>query len=76
MEAGLLIIFWYGLLHAFGPDHLSAIADFSIGKSRQKTFFITLAFTIGHGIMLFVAISQYFASLTYPFLQNCDEYRL
>jgi len=54
METGLLIIFWYGLLHAFGPDHLSAIADFSIGKSRQKTFFITLAFAIGHGIMLFV----------------------
>ena len=29
---GFLIIFWYGILHAFGPDHLTAIADFSIGK--------------------------------------------
>jgi ABC-type nickel/cobalt efflux system permease component RcnA len=48
------IIVWYGILHAFGPDHLSAIADFSIGKSRKKTFAITTAFAIGHGVMLFL----------------------
>ena len=54
MEIGLLIIFWYGLLHAFGPDHLSAIADFSIGKSKRKTLLITLSFAIGHGLMLFI----------------------
>lgn len=53
MEYGLLLIFWYGVLHAFGPDHLTAIADFSIGKSKKKTFFITLSFAIGHGVMLF-----------------------
>lgn len=51
---GLLIIFWYGILHAFGPDHLTAIADFSIGKSMKKTFAITIAFAVGHGVMLFV----------------------
>ena len=50
----ILIIFWYGILHAFGPDHLTAITDFSIGKSRKKTFFITFAFAIGHGISLFI----------------------
>ncbi len=50
----LLLVFWYGVLHAFGPDHLTAIADFSIGKSKQKTLFITLAFAIGHGISLFL----------------------
>lgn len=51
---GLLVIFWYGILHAFGPDHLMVIADFSIGKSKKKTFFITMAFAFGHGLMLFV----------------------
>ncbi|MEA1919378.1 MAG: hypothetical protein U9N52_06010 [Campylobacterota bacterium] len=54
MELGLLIIFWYGVLHAFGPDHLTAIADFSIGKSMKRTFFITIAFALGHGVMLFL----------------------
>ncbi|MRJ03320.1 MAG: hypothetical protein GXO19_07820 [Epsilonproteobacteria bacterium] len=50
----LLLLFWYGILHAFGPDHLTAIADFSIGKSRAKTLLITLAFAIGHGVSLFL----------------------
>jgi len=54
MEMSLLLIFWYGVLHAFGPDHLTAIADFSIGKGRTKTLFITFAFAIGHGISLFL----------------------
>jgi ABC-type nickel/cobalt efflux system permease component RcnA len=54
MEVGLIMIFWYGLLHAFGPDHLTAIADFSIGKSLKKTMTITLMFAIGHGVMLFL----------------------
>lgn len=54
METGLILIFWYGILHAFGPDHLTAIADFSIGKNKQKTLLITLLFAIGHGLSLFV----------------------
>ena len=54
METGLLLIFWYGILHAFGPDHLTAIADFSIGKRMKRTMAITFAFAIGHGVMLFV----------------------
>jgi len=54
MELSLLVIFWYGILHAFGPDHLTAIADFSIGKDKKKTMFITLLFAIGHGISLFI----------------------
>ncbi|MDD4856286.1 MAG: hypothetical protein PHQ22_00535 [Sulfuricurvum sp.] len=53
MELGLIVIFWYGILHAFGPDHLSAIADFSIGKNAKKTFMTVSAFAVGHGIMLF-----------------------
>jgi len=53
MEIGLLIVFWYGVLHAFGPDHLTAIADFSIGKSMKKSMLITVMFAFGHGIMLF-----------------------
>lgn len=51
---GLLLIFWYGILHAFGPDHLTAIADFSIGKNKRKTMTITTMFAIGHGVSLFV----------------------
>ena len=51
---GLVLIFWYGILHAFGPDHLTAIADFSIGKNKKKTILITLLFAIGHGFTLFV----------------------
>ena len=53
METGYLLIFWYGVLHAFGPDHLTAIADFSIGKSMRKTMSVTIMFAFGHGIMLF-----------------------
>ena len=54
METGLIIIFWYGILHAFGPDHLTVIADFSIGKSRKKTILITSLFALGHGVALFL----------------------
>ena len=54
MEVGLVLIFWYGILHAFGPDHLTAIADFSIGKNKHKTLLITLLFAIGHGLSLFI----------------------
>jgi len=54
MEAGLLLIFWYGILHAFGPDHLTAIADFSIGKNKRKTLLITSLFALGHGLSLFI----------------------
>ncbi|MDD2266097.1 hypothetical protein [Sulfuricurvum sp.] len=62
MEIGLMIIFWYGILHAFGPDHLTAITDFSIGKEAKKTFMIVGAFAVGHGIMLFMfaKILQYY----------------
>lgn len=51
---GLILIFWYGVLHAFGPDHLTAIADFSIGKNKKKTMLITTLFALGHGLSLFV----------------------
>jgi ABC-type nickel/cobalt efflux system permease component RcnA len=54
MEAGLVLIFWYGILHAFGPDHLTAIADFSIGKNKRKTLLITSLFALGHGLSLFI----------------------
>ncbi len=50
----LILIFWYGILHAFGPDHLTAIADFSIGKEKRKTLLITTLFAIGHGLSLFI----------------------
>ena len=56
MEAGLMLIFWYGILHAFGPDHLTAIADFSIGKNKRKTLLITSFFAIGHGLSLFIFV--------------------
>jgi len=54
MELSLLIVFWYGILHAFGPDHLTAIADFSIGKNNKKTLLITVLFAFGHGFSLFL----------------------
>ncbi len=54
MELSLAVIFWYGILHAFGPDHLTAIADFSIGKDKRKTLMITTLFAIGHGLSLFI----------------------
>lgn len=54
MELSLVVIFWYGIVHAFGPDHLSAIADFSVGKNQRKTLLITFLFALGHGISLFV----------------------
>jgi ABC-type nickel/cobalt efflux system permease component RcnA len=71
MELGYLLIFWYGILHAFGPDHLTAIADFSIGKSMKKTMAITLAFAFGHGMTLFI-----FAKLLemYELPQNVTAY--
>ena len=51
---GVLFIFWYGVLHAFYPDHLTAIADFSIGKNKKRTMLIVIFFAMGHGTMLFV----------------------
>jgi len=54
MDFPLLLIFWYGILHAFGPDHLTAIADFSIGKEKRKTLWITMLFAMGHGLSLFL----------------------
>ncbi len=54
MELSLLVLFWYGILHAFGADHLTAIADFSIGKNKKKTLLITTFFAIGHGLSLFL----------------------
>lgn len=54
MELSILVVFWYGILHAFGPDHLTAIADFSIGKNKKKTLLITTLFAMGHGFSLFV----------------------
>jgi ABC-type nickel/cobalt efflux system permease component RcnA len=54
MDFSLLIIFWYGVLHAFAPDHLTAIIDFSLGKDKAKTTLITLLFAIGHGVSLFI----------------------
>jgi len=53
-QLGLFLVFWYGVLHAFGPDHLAAIADFSIGKDKVKTIVITVLFALGHGSMLFI----------------------
>lgn len=65
MEMGLIVIFWYGILHAFGPDHLTAIADFSIGRNTKKTFMVVSAFAIGHGVMLF-AFAQLLERIEIP----------
>ncbi|TKB54695.1 hypothetical protein [Ferrimonas aestuarii] len=54
METGLLILFFYGILHSFGPDHLVVIANFSIGKQSKAAFANVLLFAIGHGLMLLV----------------------
>ncbi len=61
-QFSLLLIFWYGVLHAFAPDHLTAIADFSIGKNKRKTILITVLFALGHGVslLLFAKILQSF----------------
>ena len=71
MEVGLFIIFWYGILHAFGPDHLTVIADFSIGKNVKKTAMITLLFALGHGLTLF-----FFASIlqSFPAIEAFTDY--
>ena len=54
MEYGLLLILYYGVLHALGPDHLSGIALFSIGKKKRETFILSLLFALGHGSMLYL----------------------
>lgn len=54
IEVGLLVVFLYGMLHAFGPDHLTAIADFSIGRNRSRVFKVALGFAIGHGVSLYL----------------------
>jgi len=54
MDFGLLIILYYGILHALGPDHLSAIALFSIGKNKKETLMLSLLFAVGHGTMLYL----------------------
>ena len=54
MDYALLIILYYGILHALGPDHLSAIALFSIGKNKKETITLSLLFAMGHGLMLYI----------------------
>lgn len=54
MEASFIILFWYGVLHAFGPDHLAVIADFSIGRQQKKVAWVTLGFALGHGVSLYL----------------------
>lgn len=54
MEFSLLVILYYGILHALGPDHLSAIALFSIGKKKKETFMLSLLFATGHGLILYL----------------------
>jgi ABC-type nickel/cobalt efflux system permease component RcnA len=53
-EVSLLLVFFYGVLHAFGPDHLTAIADFSIGRQRKRVLWISFGFAIGHGVSLYL----------------------
>ena len=54
MDYALLLILYYGILHALGPDHLSAIALFSIGKNKKETLSLSLLFAMGHGLMLYL----------------------
>lgn len=53
-EFGLLIIFWCGILFAFNPRYITAIAGFFTSKNRSKTILVTILFALGHGIALFV----------------------
>ncbi|SFV70031.1 Nickel and cobalt efflux transporter rcnA [hydrothermal vent metagenome] len=64
MEYSLVIILFYGILHALGPDHLSAIALFSIGKNKRETLTLSLLFAFGHGLMLYLMaiLIRYFAN--------------
>jgi nickel/cobalt transporter (NicO) family protein len=66
MEYSLLIIFYYGVLHALGADHLSAIALFSIGKKKMQTLMLSLLFAVGHGFTLYIIalFIQYIANDT------------
>lgn len=66
METSLLIIFYYGILHALGPDHLSAIALFSIGKKKKEALALSLLFAVGHGIALYLLalVIEQFAGTT------------
>lgn len=64
MEYSLLIIFYYGALHALGADHLSAIALFSIGKKKLHTLLLSLLFAVGHGVTL------YFIALFIQYIAN------
>jgi len=52
------------ILHALGPDHLSAIALFSIGKKRKQALSLSLLFALGHGLTLYLLSLgiQYFAN--------------
>lgn len=54
MEYGLFIVLMYGIIHAFGPDHLSAIALTSVGKSKKEVLIISSFFALSHGIVLFL----------------------
>lgn len=64
LENSLLIIFYYGIVHALGPDHLSAITLFSIGKKKREALLLSLLFALGHGITLYLLayFIQYFAN--------------
>lgn len=72
MELGLLIIIFYGILHALGPDHLSALALTSVGKNKKEIFFISTLFALGHGVVLFVFVLLMSNLLVSTFIEYAD----
>jgi nickel/cobalt transporter (NicO) family protein len=74
VEIGVIMIFWYGVLHAFSPDHLTVIANFSIAKERNRALLNTLLFAFGHGMVLVLFAKLItMSSFLEPFLPYADK---
>jgi len=53
----LIVIFFFGVLHGLGPDHLAAITVFGSRGGRQlhRLTFFSLRFALGHALVLAIA---------------------
>ena len=53
----LIVIFFFGVLHGLGPDHLAAITVFGSrgGKQLHRLTFFSARFALGHALVLAIA---------------------
>src|SRR5512147_833153 len=65
----LSVLFFTGIVHGLGPDHLAAITAFgaTVGRDFRRVVFFAIRFALGHAVVLIVAgLVGYFGQKLLP----------